>query len=549
MNPPSHGIDVSAFGGSMFNFTPSATILKANQRLGTLSCDAFEGPHEEEARREVVYWQDIPQDQAFVSPFHDAQHPKFLTFEPDPGGFNNIRMAMETALTMAIAMGRVLVLPPSQKMYLLQKKGGDSKSKPAFGFHDFFPMQEMARRIKGLVIISTQDFLEAQGVTGKLRSFETGKVLFPPDNRTSWDGDNVGIENKLNPYLRKVGFSPPAWSSVQCMAAFPETPGDDETMTDLFEKLSNPENGGGWPSYDEFVGHPTSVRATAEERWKENNAARPNLCLYNRDLQAKDVLHFATGRNMTSGRLLVHSYAFLFFEDWKQDLWMKRFVRDQVRYNDQIQCAAARIVQAIRRYVVSKQQNKKNEVAPTSTNAPFDAFHVRRGDFQYKRTRVEADIMYDMCKDEIPEGEVVYMATDEVRNKSFFNPLAQHYDLLFLDNFTHLIRDMNPNYYGMIDQLVASRSRTFFGCWFSTFTGYINRLRGYDSDLHKLPGFAHGILNSYYYALPDKKYRMREYWPLSGAFYAREFPTAWRNIDHGIQELYDEQHKQEQQQS
>jgi hypothetical protein len=25
--------------------------------------------------------------------------------------------------------------------------------------------------------------------------------------------------------------------------------------------------------------------------------------------------------------MLVHFYAFLFFEDWREDLWMKRYVR------------------------------------------------------------------------------------------------------------------------------------------------------------------------------------------------------------------------------
>jgi hypothetical protein len=37
----------------------------------------------------------------------------------------------------------------------------------------------------------------------------------------------------------------------------------------------------------------------------------------------------------------VHFYAFLFFEDWHTDLWVKRFVRDHLRYLDEIQCAAA----------------------------------------------------------------------------------------------------------------------------------------------------------------------------------------------------------------
>jgi GDP-fucose protein O-fucosyltransferase len=53
---------------------------------------------------------------------------------------------------------------------------------------------------------------------------------------------------------------------------------------------------------------------------------------------------------------------------------------------------------------------------------------------------------------------------------------------------------VTANYYGMIDQLVASRGRIFYGCWFSTFTGYINRIRGYHADDHQLPGYQDGIV-------------------------------------------------------
>jgi len=93
---------------------------------------------------------------------------------------------------------------------------------------------------------------------------------------------------------------------------------------------------------------------------------------------------------------------------------------------------------------------------------------------------------------------------------------------------------VNTNYYGMIDQLVASRGRVFFGCWFSTFTGYINRLRGYHADDHQEPGYEMGVHNSYYYAPADRKEHMKVYYPVKQAFYAREFPTSWRLIDRGI---------------
>jgi hypothetical protein len=149
----------------------------------------------------------------------------------------------------------------------------------------------------------------------------------------------------------------------------------------------------------------------------------------------------------------------LFFEDWREDLWMKRFMRDHVRYADEIQCAAARVVQAMRQYARTK---------PGNHNGDFDTFHIRRGDFQFKRTRIDATEIYDNVKDVLPDGSIVYVATDE-RDKKFFDPLKQHYDIKFMDDFKDVLEGVNTNYYGMIDQLVASRGVKFFGCWHSTY--------------------------------------------------------------------------------
>mmetsp|Transcript_27904 Transcript_27904/g.65603 ORF Transcript_27904/g.65603 Transcript_27904/m.65603 type:complete len:117 (-) Transcript_27904:72-422(-) len=108
----------------------------------------------------------------------------------------------------------------------------------------------------------------------------------------------------------------------------------------------------------------------------------------------------------------------------------------------------------------------------------------------------------------------------------------------FLDDFMDELKGVNSNYYGMIDQLVASRGRLFFGCFFSTFTGYIMRMRGYHSIKHKAPGSEHGILpTTYYYVTKDKKKEMHKYAPLRGGFFSREYPVSWRDIDKGMNEL------------
>jgi len=80
----------------------------------------------------MVYWNDIPSDSNFVSPFHPSRIPrddstadyneeqeeeeKFLSFEPDRAGWNNMRMSFETVVVLAAATGRTLVIPNEKKI-------------------------------------------------------------------------------------------------------------------------------------------------------------------------------------------------------------------------------------------------------------------------------------------------------------------------------------------------------------------------------------------------------------------------------------------------
>jgi GDP-fucose protein O-fucosyltransferase len=80
------------------------------------------------------------------------------------------------------------------------------------------------------------------------------------------------------------------------------------------------------------------------------------------------------------------------------------------------------------------------------------------------------DIYEQNTKQFLRDGRTVYIATDE-RNITFFEPLAKHYNLLFMKDFKKELVGVNTNFYGMIDQLVASRGDVFVGVYFSTFTG------------------------------------------------------------------------------
>ena len=498
-----------------FSYKRINTTTITQRKLAELNCDRWGGPSKDLAQ-EMVYWEDIPSDEHFVSPFKREGETKYMTFEPDGGGWNNIRMAMESTIGLAVAMGRTLVMPPQKQMYLLGKGGKNQQHH--FTFVDFFPIEEMANEHVGLDVISMKEYLETQALTGNLKNRETGLVEFPPGNRTDWDGINGRDYDVLRGYLRNVSETMP-WTPGKCLPAFPSSGNhkDVEFLQELVQKARK----------NSPIGNPVAVDdPNPLGRLEETLAGRKALCVYDEHIQSLPVIHFQMNHKLHL-RLLVHFYAFLFFEDWKEDLWMKRFVRDHIHYIDEIQCAAARVVNAVRDHARKRNPDK-------NPNGVFDSFHIRRGDFQFKTTRIPATEIYENSKDKLTANSTIFIATDE-RDKSFFDPLREQYDVLFLDDFSELLKGVNTNYFGMIDQLVSSRGRIFFGCFFSTFTGYIMRVRGYHSVKDKKPGHEDGILpDSYYYATIDKKLIMHTYTPLRGGFFNREFPTSWRDINKGI---------------
>ena len=96
--------------------------------------------------------------------------------------------------------------------------------------------------------------------------------------------------------------------------------------------------------------------------------------------------------------------------------------------------------------------------------------------------RVSDDEWYSNTKDVWLNNEILYIATDEKDTAGSFKPFRQAgHKLFFLSDFKDLagLDDMDPNWMGMIDVAVASRGRAFAGTYRSTFSGYINRLRGY----------------------------------------------------------------------
>ena len=235
----------------------------------------------------------------------------------DHGGWNNIRMAMETALVMSHAMGRTLVLPPEQGMYLIGNT--DKGQKSQFSFNDFFHLDSIAIEHKGFKVITTEEFLKREAMTGGLRDKSSNEVKFPPENRTDWNGRS---RDPLFNYLRSVANTP-TWDPWECALAIPadkEQSSIDE-LKDTLKSIMDGSYGKPKPTLEEFNGNPTPVDAPIGDRMREMLADRPGLCIYDKPLQEEKLIHMKVHGGV---RLLTHFYAFIFFADWKQDLWSKR---------------------------------------------------------------------------------------------------------------------------------------------------------------------------------------------------------------------------------
>jgi len=102
-----------------------------------------------------------------------------VTYEVDYGGFNNVRMTLETLLVFAKATGRTIVLPPKSPIYLLKPKhnstaAGKAASKggpkgvaeraaPLVSAVDYFREGiEALQRDKVVDVLTFQEFVQSE---------------------------------------------------------------------------------------------------------------------------------------------------------------------------------------------------------------------------------------------------------------------------------------------------------------------------------------------------------------------------------------------------
>ena len=164
--------------------------------------------------------------------------------------------------------------------------------------------------------------------------------------------------------------------------------------------------------------------------------------------------------------------------------------------------------------------------------------HIRRGDFhdQFADSISDAEFLVQSSEHILEKqgSKTLYIATDEM-NTTYFTPFNDKYQLFFLGDFMHLLEDVNSSYYPFLDQLISARGEVFFGTQSSTFTAYINRVRGYYSWRDKLEMHEGGGIKSYYFSPEEWKKLHEKYFAIEPPVWAYEFPEGWYDIDKDIE--------------
>lgn len=256
---------------------------------------------------DIVYWND-PQgdrDRKFASPYATpGEH--YLTFEPDMGGWNNIRMSMEVIFVLAAATGRTLVLPPKQPFYLLGMGKEGAKS-----FGNFYPLDQpdFKRKVK---IITMEEFLEQERHNMLNLEDDDYEKLKPVAELCTYEPGSPIHCKVLFEHLREVGFQPDVEATKNCL---------------VFDM-------------DHFQGK--DITDDVKNRTQRFCGAQRTPIYYGDDMHFPQLIHWNAGSH--EHRLLNHFYSFMYFTDPKMDNYYKRFVRDYLHYKDNIYCAAVRAV-------------------------------------------------------------------------------------------------------------------------------------------------------------------------------------------------------------
>lgn len=425
---------------------------------------------------DIAYWKSIEKDRNF-KPVLAAIGPtrKYMLYQDrDKKGFHNRRIVLETYLAFAAATGRTLVLPP---------RGPLEHVNAEFDAFDFYTLDEINAHWH-VAVITTQEFFE--------REVEPGKVGLKPTK------------------------SFPAMSESDIFSFYEELHRHQLSVPELVD--IGPDDVYVFPYEARSLVNITEPRYAENARLQKEIAGR-HVLEYTKRMQQANFLYFPRNLDLQADMPLFYLY-FTHAHLWESNFY-KRFIRDALRFKSEVFCKASQ--------VISLLQGESRRLG--FADGSFHTLHVRRGDFcMYKllhgACRPASDI-YSVIKDWVADGEVLYIATNEI-HLSFFDDLRSHYKVYFLESFQRIaaLDELSIGMIPMLEPVILSHGKIFTGSWTSTLSAYAVRLRGYmgkpnNTSMYSFQPFAR---------FPEKHYLPDEYLPRSPLFDS-EYSIAWEHID------------------
>ena len=381
---------------------------------------------------------------------------RYVTFDLDQGGLNNIRLVLEYVTVIAAITGRTLVLPPAQPWYLINY-GPIAGGAPGgyTGLEDMFNLSALREAIP---VLTTQEFIaEAHAHLGIPDQFQ---------HEVFAGGDEAANSRSRN---------------------------------DWREWLLNNTQVVPWNPYDKLICLPDIVSVAETAELTDDYIDGRQFVEFSPAMLSAPVIHFPSNDEYRS---LGPVATMLVAKDQNLLVACRGLLKHHVRFCPEIFAKAGEFIALL-------GQNN------------YDAIHVRRNDFQYEETQLNANTILENIEPLLNPERPLYIATDET-DGAFFEAISRRYEVI---RWLDLLKSAGDNidvpfgWIGPIEQIICAGAHRFIGTDLSTFSAYINRIRGY-VEAHDMDCYYHSVN----YSDTDSVRRSRK---ILGREYLRENPLFW----------------------
>ncbi len=421
----------------------------------------------------LKYWRaDKASADSFHSVFPTSKTQRFICFDVDIGGFNNIRMQFEYVVIMAAITGRTLVLPPPSPWYLINwgpiQREGDIDG--VCEHSEFFDLAALRQYIN---VISTAELIQLQceqlDIPHKFTTFKQ-KIVNERGSerkelRTAW----------MQWLTAKARVLP--WNPLNNLLYYPD-------IQSVMQSTNRPD-----------------------ERFRDNRAT---VC-FDEDIEESLILYFPS--NAESGcRQLGQVSRLVAFAEAHQERLIRLLLKHGLRYVPQIFEMAQAIIDQLGTY-------------------KYSSLHLRRNEIQFIESRADPETTAENISKLLAHDEPLYLSTDET-DESYFAQLQEQrqvYRFSDLKNLPGLADDplavIPHKFIGCVEQLICAAGRLFIGTPFSSFSTYISRVHGY-MNAPDLEEYSHTQFANHH--ARDSGFVTQS---LRGRDYLREDPVLWEDAD------------------